>query len=279
LHLYTSIEMFREKLSKFLESTRVQNFIIGLILFNSVIVGLETWPFYLEYFGHITDEIDLIILLIFVIEIVLKIYAFRLGFLSSLWNLFDALVVFISILPAAGSFSVFRALRILRTLRLVNNLPKLKLIIESFIYSLPSIGWIVVMLSIIIYIFAVIGYNIFGATFPQFFGTFSKSLFTLFQIMTLEAWASDIARPILEVHKMASIYFVSFILVASYITLNIFIAIVVNTMNEIHMDEIRDEEEKIKLQMEKENQNLLKKIDSISFEIAEIKDLLNKEKK
>ena len=266
--------MFRKKLAIFLESRKIQNFIVGLIVFNSVIVGLETWPLYLKYFGHLTDEIDIIILVIFIIEILLKFYAFGFSFFRSAWNIFDALVVFISVLPAAGSFSVFRALRILRTLRLLNNLPKLKIIIESLLHSLPSIGWIMVLLSIIFYIFAVIGNNLFGETFPEYFGSFGKSLFSLFQIMTLESWSSGIARPVIAIHKFASVYFVTFILIATYTTLNIFIAIVVNTMNELHREEIKEEEEHIKEMMANENEKLQMKLESISDEINEIKTLL-----
>lgn len=263
--------MTREKLQEFINARYSQNAIIWLISFNSIIIGLETSPTVMDKFGPIIDKIDLIILGIFVIELSLKIYAYRWGFFKSYWNLFDASVIIISVLPAAGSFAVFRALRILRTLRLLKNVPKLKLIIESLLHAVPSIGWIMVLLLIIFYVFAVIGTNIFGQNFPEFFGSFGDSMFTLFQIMTLESWSSGIARPILSVNPFATIYFVIFILIATYTTLNIFIAIVVNTMNELHHKDLLRKEEKMQKFVHSEHQELVEKLDRLTEELLDLK--------
>lgn len=225
----------------------------------------------MDAFGYYIDQVDLVILGIFVVEIILKVYAFRLNFFKSSWNLFDTAVVVVSILPAAGSFAVFRALRILRTLRLLKNIPKLKIIIESLLLAVPSIGWIMVLLLIIFYIFAVIGINLFGPEYPEYFGTLGDSLYTLFQIMTLESWSSAIARPILDGNPYAAAYFVIFILIATYTTLNIFIAIVVNTMNELHQKDLAQEEALIRESMNAHNEEVMRKFEELKKEIQELK--------
>ncbi len=273
--------MVRERISRIVDSKRFQQIIVGLIILNSLMIGMETSDQVMNAFGHVIDQVDLVILGIFIVEILLKIYAHRISFFKSPWNLFDLFVILISVLPAAGSFTVFRALRILRTLRLVKNMPKLRLIIESLLYAIPSIGWIAVLLMVIFYIFAVIGTNLFGPDYPQWFGTLGDSMYTLFQIMTLESWSSGIARPIVEKQPLATAYFVVFILIATYTTLNIFIAIVVNTMNEMHMKtiekDLQDEEEHIKEFVRLENEYLLVRMDRLTAEIQEVKELLLQE--
>jgi voltage-gated sodium channel len=225
----------------------------------------------MEHYGYLIDLIDLVILGVFIVEVVLKLYAFRLQFFKDPWNVFDFGIILISVLPAASSFSVFRAFRIVRTLRLIKNVPKLKFIIESLLKAIPSIGWIVALLALIFYVFAVIGTNLYGQEFPQWFGTLGKSMFTLFQIMTLESWASGIARPILDQAPFAELYFIIFILIATYTTLNVFIAIVVNTMNEMNRKEMLEEDKRIKSHMDEEQQLLLSKMEAMHSEISEIK--------
>lgn len=270
----------RDRIKVLMESQRVQQIIVGLIILNSVLIGLETSPSYMEAFGYYIDQIDRIILFIFVIEILLKLYGSRFEFFKDGWNIFDSTIVLISITPSIGaSFAVLRALRILRTLRLLKNIPKLKIIIESLLHSIPSIGWIGVLLIIVFYIFAIIGNNLFGAAYPEYFGSLMGSLFTLFQVMTLESWASGIARPIITSSPLASIYFVTFILLATYTTLNIFIAIVVNTMNELHRKSLTEEEENIKEFVHVEQEHLLGKMDQMRDEIKELKQLMLTQKK
>ncbi len=259
----------KQKLRTFFDSSGFNRTIVSIIVINSVLIGLETSPKIMENFGFYIDQIDVIILCIFVVEILLKVYAYGKDFFKSAWNIFDASVILVSILPAAGSFAVFRALRILRTLRLLNNVPKLKLIIESLLLAVPSIGWIMVLLIIIFYVFAVIGTALFGANFPEYFGTLGKSFYTLFQIMTLESWSSAIARPIQETSPFSALYFVTFILIATYTTLNIFIAIVVNTMNELHHRDLQAEEEHIKSFIESENKKVINKFETMQNQLKE----------
>lgn len=271
--------MLRDRIKNLMESRLIQRVIVSLIIVNSLLIGLETSPEYMEAFGYYIDQIDRIILFVFVVEIVLKLYGSGVVFFKDGWNIFDTAIILISITPSIGaSFAVLRALRILRTLRLLKNIPKLKIIIESLLHSIPSIGWIGVLLVIVFYIFAVIGNNLFGTESPEHFGSLLGSLFTLFQIMTLESWASGIARPIIDSSPVASIYFVVFILLATYTTLNIFIAIVVNTMNELHRKSLIEEEENIKEFVHLEQELLVDRMDSMYLEIKELKSLLIKQK-
>ena len=229
-----------EKVKIFVEKKSFQHFIIALIIFNSITIGLETFESIVISTGDILHFLDRIILAIFVVEITLKLYAYNFSFFKDGWNVFDFSIVAIALLPTTGSLSILRALRIFRSLRLIKNLPRLRFLVESLLMSLPSIGWIFALLSLIFYVFSVVGVKIFGATHPEYFGTLWASMFSLFQIMTLEGWA-DIARDVIEDHPFAFLYFIFFILAASYSALNIFIAIIVNTMSETQ-NKIRDEE-------------------------------------
>lgn len=266
-----------QSIKKFVESPLFQNVIIFLIVINSLLIGLETSDYWMMHYGHLIDQVDLIILGVFIIEIILKLMVYHYHFFKNAWNVFDLLIILISVVPAASSFTVFRAFRILRTLRLVKNVPKLRFIIESLLKAIPSIGWIVALLLMIFYVFAVLGTNLYGAQFPQWFGSLGKSMFTLFQIMTLESWSSGIARPVMSEVPLAAIYFIVFILVATYTTLNVFIAIVVNTMNEMHHQEIMEEDNRIKLFVHAEHEQLKRNIDVLTQEIRELRNEVSKE--
>lgn len=276
MNLQSYISRFR--LRQFFESLFFQRLIVSIIVLNSILIGAETSPYVMNSIGSYIDVLDLVILILFSLEIILKIFVYKTDFFKSSWNLFDFLIVAISLFPAAGSFSVFRALRIVRTLRLLKSIPKLRLIIESLLKSIPSIGWITVLLSIVYYTFAVIGVNLFGEAYPKYFGDLGSSFFTLFQIMTLESWSSAIARPIMDGVPFAGIYFISFILIATYTTLNIFIAIVVNTMNEVSLKDLQEEEEHIKDFVKEENEKLKNQLNGLEQQIGYLIELNSAEK-
>jgi len=248
--------MKRNFLKQFVESKSIQNFILGLIVLNSITIGMETSAGIMLHFEWILLLIDKIILAVFVLEISLKLYVYGFSFFKSGWNIFDFSIVAIALLPESGVLAVLRSLRIFRALRLIKNLPKLRFIVESLLHSLPGLGWIFVLLVLVFYVFAVIGTKLFGAAYPEWFGSLGESMFSLFQIMTLEGWA-EISREISTTFPFANAYFIIFILLASYTTLNIFIAIVVNTMSEVQQktsaenanrieDLIQDEKEEIR---------------------------------
>ena len=265
--------MNREKVKQFVEKNSVQNFIIILIIFNSITIGMETSSVIMTTFGSTLLLIDKIILAIFVIEILLKLYAYGLGFFKSGWNIFDFSIVAIALLPASGSLAILRALRIFRSLRLIKNVPRLRFIVESLFHSLPSLLWIFVLLALVFYVFAVIGTKLFGTAFPEWFGNIGASLFSLFQIMTLEGWA-EISRSVMNVYPFSNIYFILFILLASYTTLNIFIAIVVNTMSEVQQKTSKESVEKIENFIIDENEELKQDIRLLKEQILKMEEKL-----
>jgi voltage-gated sodium channel len=267
--------MSREKAKQFVERKSFQNFIISLIILNAITIGMETSSEIMILFGRTLLLIDKIILIIFVIEILLKLYAYGFGFFKSGWNIFDFSIVAIALLPASGPLAILRALRIFRSLRLIKNVPKLRFIVESLFHSLPSLVWIFVLLSLVFYVFSVIGTKLFGADYPQWFGNLGASMFSLFQIMTLEGWA-EISRSIMEKYPLANIYFILFILLASYTTLNIFIAIVVNTMAEVQQKVSEDEISKIEEFIQDENEELKQNIRLIKEQVIKIEERLMK---
>ncbi len=246
--------MNRNKVKELLENNTSQNFIVGLIILNSISIGFETSNTIMTLIGDTLLFLDKIILAIFVLELSFKIYAYGFTFFKNGWNLFDFSIVAIAVLPSTGALAVLRSLRIFRTLRLLKNLPKLRFIVEALLHSLPNLGWIFVLLALVFYVFAVVGTKLFGSAYPEWFGTLGTSMFSLFQIMTLEGWA-EISREIMKEFPLANIYFIIFILLASYTTLNIFIAIVVNTMSEVQQKASKEEIGKIEdiIQDEKED--------------------------
>ncbi|MBS3945799.1 MAG: ion transporter [Melioribacter sp.] len=267
--------MLREKIKVFTENARFQNFIIGLIVFNAITIGFETSDKIMSSFGSELLLIDKIILIIFVVELGLKLYANRLSFFRNGWNIFDFSIVAVALLPASGIFAVLRSLRIFRSLRLIKNVPKLRFIVESLFHSLPSLLWIFVLLALVFYVFAVIGTKLFSDMFPQWFGTLGASMFTLFQIMTLEGWA-DISREIMGRYPLANIYFILFILLASYTTLNIFIAIVVNTMSEVQQKISTENVDKIETIIQDENVELRNDIRMLKEQIIKLEEKITK---
>ncbi len=224
----------RVRLGCFIESLPVQKFIIGLIIVNAITLGLETSDSIMQRYGDMLHLFDTIILSVFVLEIVLKLFAYDWRFFKSAWNIFDFIIIVIALLPSSGALSVLRTLRVLRILRLISVMPQLRFVVEALLHSLPGIGSIAGLMIVIYYVFAVMATGLFGEAFPQWFGTIGHSMYTLFQVMTLESWSMGIARPVMQVYPYAWMFFLPFILLATFTILNLFIAIIVNTMQTLH---------------------------------------------
>lgn len=218
----------RARLGVWIESARVQNIIVALIVLNAVTLGLETVPFARASFGTFIIAIERAVLGVFVAEIALKLVAFGPRFFRDPWNVFDLAIVGMSILPTTGAFSILRALRILRLLRLLHAVPRLRAIIEGVLRVLPDMGWVFSLLMLVFYIFAVLGTKLYGAAFPELFGNIGMSLFTLFQVMTLESWSTGVARPVMKTFPHSWVYFVPFVMVTSFLIVNMVIGVVVN---------------------------------------------------
>lgn len=222
----------RAAIAAFLDRPAVSRFIIAVILINAVTLGLETFPEVMARAGTLILAIDRICLAIFVGELALRLYALGLRFFRTGWNVFDFLIVGISLLPATGSFSVLRAMRILRVLRVVSAVPSLRRVVDGLGRALPGMGSVFLLILIIYYIAAVMATKLFGPSFPDWFGSLTATSFTLFQIMTLEGWSGEIVRPVMEVYPYAWAFFVPFILITTFAVLNLIVGLIVNSMQE-----------------------------------------------
>ncbi|MFY0659499.1 MAG: ion transporter [Shimia sp.] len=224
----------RDKIGAFIERPAFRNAILGVILFNAVILGMETSKPLMEAIGPLLITLDALCLAIFVGEIVAKLYVQRGQFFRDGWNLFDFIIVGVALVPAAQGLSVLRALRILRLLRVVSVAPSLRRVIEGLLNALPGMGSVFLLMALIFYIGAVMATKLFGAAFPVWFGTLGKSGYSLFQIMTLESWSMGIVRPVMEVYPYAWMFFVPFILLTTFVVLNLVVGLVVNSMQDAH---------------------------------------------
>ncbi|WP_439522739.1 ion transporter [Marivita sp.] len=227
----------RNKVASFLEQAWVTNFIIGVILFNAVLLGLETSDNAMANAGPLILALDNLCLAIFVIEIGLKLFAHGWRFFRNGWNLFDFFIVGIALVPATQGFSVLRALRILRVLRVISATPRLRRVVEGFITALPGMGSVFLLMALIFYIGAVMATKLFGDAFPEWFGDLGRSAYSLFQIMTLESWSMGIVRPVMEVFPWAWAFFVPFIMVTTFAVVNLLVGLIVNSMQDAHAEE------------------------------------------
>ncbi|CAM3665001.1 ion transporter [Occultella aeris] len=226
----------RATLGSWVESERVQRFVIVLILINAATLGLETSDAVMAGHADLLHTLDQICLAFFVVELAVKLYAFRGSFFRSSWNVFDLLVVGVALIPGSGAFGVLRSLRVLRVLRLVSMVPQLRRVVEALVKAVPGILSIGALLILLFYVSAVMATMLFGDSFPTEFGSLSRSLFTLFQIMTLDNW-SVISRAVLDVHPWSVAFFVPFVLLSAFTVLNLFIAVIVDAMQHIRADE------------------------------------------
>lgn len=266
----------RARVGAWIESTRVQRVIVALIVLNAVTLGLETSAEVMARVGPLLIRFDQAILAIFVLEIVCKLYATGWRFFRNAWNVFDILVVGIALVPSAGPLSVLRTLRVLRVLRLISTMPRLRFIVESLLRAVPGIGAIGGLLGILFYVFAVMATSLFGTAFPEWFGSIGGSFYTLFQIMTLESWSMGIVRPVMEQFPQAWLLFVPFILLATFTMLNLFIAVIVNTMQSMHVQTAHDEREHIEETVHDESAVLHREISLLREELRELKALLRR---
>ncbi len=235
----------RQRLRELLETRRFEHTITAVIVVNAIALGLETSPTMMARFGGAILAVDRIAIAIFVAELAIKLFVYRLAFFRNGWNIFDFVIVGVALIPASQQFGVLRALRILRALRLISVVPSMRKVIVGLFSAIPSIGTVIVMLGLLFYISAVMATKLFGPTFPEWFGSFGASLYSLFQIMTLESWSMGIVRPVMEEHPLAWTFFVPFILITSFIVLNLFIGVIVNAMSEAAGEEAHSEREQI----------------------------------
>jgi voltage-gated sodium channel len=260
---------WRARLAKFLDSKPITAFVITLIVINAVILGLEAIPSVAEKYIHVLHWIDHALLAVFVVELVLRMVAHGWRFFREPWHVFDFVIIAIALVPASEAFSVLRALRILRALRLVSMVPSMRRVVGALLSALPGMGAIVALLVLVLYISAVMATKLFSKASPELFGDLFQSLFTLFQIMTVDGW-SDIARKIMKVEPHAWIFFVLFLVLATFTVLNLFIAVIVNAMQDTF-----DDEKKVIVDAEAQDKSrdieILNEIRVLRAEIAALK--------
>ena len=221
---------FRERLYALVESARFNNAIIGVIVLNSVVIGMQTSDMLAARYGDILNVLDNAFLAVFVVELALRFVAYGASFVRRPWSVFDLTVVSIALVPGAEAFSVIRALRILRALRLISQVPTMRVVVEALVRSLPGLGSTAILLMLVYYVAGVMATVMFKADFPQWFGSLGESMYTLFQVMTLESWSMGIVRPVMDVYPYAWTFFVPFIFLTSMMVLNLVVAIVVDSM-------------------------------------------------
>lgn len=250
-----------------------QNVVIGLILLNALTLGLETSDSITAQWGGVLAVLDRALLIIFTAEVALRIYAFRGRFFRDAWGLFDLAIIAIAWLPATGPLSVLRALRILRVLRLISVVPSMRLVVEAMLHALPGMGSIVMLMGLIFYVFAVMATKLYGDILPERFGTLGLSLYTLFQMMTLESWSEANVRPILAQQPLAWMFFVPFILIATFVVLNLFIGVIVDSIQTLRKQRDASDPAAVAAdaharELEEEQHALLREIRALRAEVA-----------
>jgi voltage-gated sodium channel len=219
-----------------------QRAVLALIVFSAVLVGLETFPALLASHGALLKTLDRAVLVLFVAELALRIAAHGRQpwrFFSEPWNVFDFTIVAVCVLPFSADYAaVLRLARVLRALRLITALPRLRILVNALLKSIPSMSYVALLLGLLFYVYAVIGVKLFGAQDPEHFAHLGAAALTLFQVVTLEGWA-DILRAQLVASPTPLIaigYFVSFILIGTMIVLNLLIGVIVGGMDEARQE-------------------------------------------
>ncbi|AXO16986.1 MULTISPECIES: ion transporter [Thalassospira] len=258
-------------LRRIVESNRFQNFITAVIAINAIILGLETSPTVMNAAGSVLHVLDQVAVAIFVIELVMKLALYRLAFFKRAWNVFDFTIVAITLMPAGQGVSVLRALRILRAFRLISTVPSMRKVVEALMRAIPGMISVLTLLSLVFYVSAVMATKLFGEGFPDWFGTIGESLYSLFQIMTLESWSMGIVRPVMESYPLAWLFFVPFILVTTFAVLNLFIAIVVDAMS-THVDV---EETQTRDVIELDHQEIMTELRALRSEMSKLANARN----
>ena len=239
-------------LQKIVDGKVFQGIILFVIVFNSIIMGIETIRNLSGGALSVLAAINTVCLWIFIIEIIVKLLAYGLAYFKDPWNWFDMIIVGVSMASGLAFMSAFRAVRVLRVLKslkalrgtkLIGSVKHLQVIINAIVKSIPSILWTGILLILIYYIFALIGVNLFGEAFPDWFGTIGKAMYTLFQVMTLESWSMGISRPVMEAFPYAWAYFVPYVLLSSFVVMNVVVGIVVNSISEVTAESNAEDKE------------------------------------
>ena len=270
------VSSIRERAATVLAHRGVQRVILVLIVVSAAVLGLQTSDRLEQEIGPLLDFVDRAIVTVFVVEILTRLFVQGWRFVRDPWNLFDVVVVATALIPANAHFAVLRALRVLRVLRVVTVAPSMRRVVGALLTAIPGLGSIATVLLLIFYVFAVIGTHVFGDAFPQWFGHVGRSLYTLFQVMTLESWSMGISRPVMEAFPYAWTFFVPFILVATFTMLNLFIAVIVTATQAYAEEEQAETLAAIDSARERLEGDIATEVRELRREIAELRHLLER---
>lgn len=250
-----------------LQSTAWERFIITIIIVNAITLGLETSQTARSNIGGLLYFLDKLFLTIFVVEIAARIVIFGRSFWRDGWSIFDFVVVAIALLPASESIAVLRALRVLRVLRLISAVKSMRRVVNALLLAIPSMGTVIALLGLIFYVGSVMATKMYSENYPELFGSLAKSAFSLFQIMTLEGWAAEIVQPVMEKHPYAWIFFIIFMLVTSFAVLNLFIGIIVDSMQNEHETALNQD----RIRSAANFDTVLAELKALRMEVAELR--------
>ncbi len=274
----------RDTALKIVEAKWFQPFIMAVIVLNAIIIGIETMDLPPQV-AKALYVVDMVCLLIYIIEAVLKLSAYRLSYFKDPWNVFDFIIVLLCIIPAnllpipVQVVRVLRTFRAFRVFRLISAFRHMRIIVEAMGRAIPGVGWTAVLLGIVYYVFAVIGTSLFGDTFPEWFGNLGDTFYTLFQVMTLESWSMGISRPVMEAYPFAWAYFVPFVILSAFIIVNVVVGIVVGTIDETQKSVQIEEELAAGAELSVEFAKLKEQMEVVQGLIQSYEDVYQHEKK
>ncbi|MFN4184721.1 MAG: ion transporter [Hyphomonas sp.] len=231
---------------RFIERPYVRDTIMALIVINAIVLGVLTYSEQLpDWLVTVLNVIDMAVTFIFVAEIALKLFVYRLQFFKLGWNWFDFIVVGVSVIPGGSAFNVLRALRVLRLLRLLHFMPTMKRITEALLTALPGMGAILAILGLVFYVSVVMATYLFsGSQNTENFSSLGASALTMFEVLTMEGWNGHM-RDLLDEYPWAWAFFIPFILFTVWAILNLFTAVIVDSLQDSALEKMLDAEEKI----------------------------------
>lgn len=232
----------RAAVRRLVEQPAFQRVIIGLIVFNAVILGLETYPAVVARFGPGLEAVNAVVVAVFVLELVLRIYAYGWRFFRSGWNIFDFVVVIAALVPASSTSAALRLLRLLRVFRLLSAVRSMRMVIGALAASIPGILSMGGLFLMVMYVFAIASTTLFAPLDPQHYGDLGSTFTSLYRIVIGDGW-SDVVVPLASGRPWVWIYFVGFSLIGAVVLLNLFVAVVVEGMNRMQTDELEENRE------------------------------------
>ncbi|WP_184372965.1 ion transporter [Nocardiopsis metallicus] len=262
--------MWRDQVTRFVESRGFSNTMLSVILVNAVILGWATYGGSALPYLEVAESL---IVGLFVIEMFLKLYAWRGGFWRDGWNWFDFIVVVISLIPATGPFAVLRILRVLRVLRAITAVPQMRQIIGALFKAVPGMGTVIGLLLIVVYASAVLSQQMFGESVPEFFGDLGTTLYTMFQLMTTEDWP-EVSEAVAEHHPYGWIFFVLYMVLTAFIILNLVIGVIVTSMEQEFGKGRWEEDQRLELV---QHNAVIERLTELSEQVARLQNQLGQE--